>query len=144
MKVVELLETVAAMVVTEEKLKWWLAREVRHLRENYSAAHGGLTQKEFAAHVGTDWKNIYNIEEQNHMPKVDLLNQIVAACESNLAKFFMDLFTRMELTEIERSNKEEAEMIFTLVKGLSNPVTKKFLGEAAKHVEEVLRLIEAQ
>jgi transcriptional regulator with XRE-family HTH domain len=141
-KFIELYENLAAMV--DEKLRQFVAREVKHMRIIYSETHGGLSQEKFADKVGIAWKTISNIEKGEQVPGVDTLNQIVTACDSNLAEFFSNVITRTELASIKLTDKDETRWIESLIRGLSNPKTRRIVQNSAESVSEFLALLEAQ
>lgn len=145
MKCIDLLETFRAMPpLPNEKLKIWVARELKHLRLNYMEAHGMTSQDQFAEYIGIEKRSLYNWETEEHFPSLDLLNTIVTKCDSNLAEFFSKLVTRTDLATIERASKEEEDWIDDLVKGLSNPETSKLVRQTAETVRKLLQLLEAR
>jgi DNA-binding XRE family transcriptional regulator len=139
-------ETFPVMPTTKEddRFNQWVARELKHLRMAWMDANEVSAKSEFAKRVGVDWKTIWNIEEQKHVPGVDMLHKIVTACDSNLAAFFALLITRMDMAAIERQNRDEAGWIETLVRGLSAPETRQAVEYYAATVRRALARIESQ
>lgn len=128
--------------LSKEQFIEWISRELRHMRLTYMDAHKIPRQEDFAAHVGITWKTIDNLENGKNAPGLPTLNQIVTACDSNLAEFFAKMVTRADMLAIAKLNAKEHEAIEVLVKGFSHPLTKRAILAVASMTKDFLSLIE--
>jgi hypothetical protein len=150
MKCVEVFEDFRPMPsMPNEKLKIFVARTIKGLREDYMDAHDITSDDQFVEHAAAkgyvlDKRSIYNWETERNLPGLDSLNDLVQSCDSSLAEFFQRLIGRSNLAAIERANKQEEEWIDDLVSALSYPRLREMVQKTAEFVRYVLELLEGR
>lgn len=130
--------------IPSEKLKIFVARTLRGMRQDYMDTHNMTTDEQFAEHAGMDKKSIYNWENMLHSPSLDNLNDFAQACDSTLAEFFSRLVARSDLVAIKRANEQEEEWIDDLVSGLSYPKLREVVQKTAEWIRYVRELLEGR